>query len=85
MGNIEKRIERLERGAPDPYWTLPARMIIVEPDETEEAAYLRVTGSSMPRDVESKERLIFILLVEPGPDGGPPDPNNPEARCRPRY
>lgn len=79
---FDARLKRLENKMPnDP--GLPVRVTMVAPPETEEEAYLRDRGVALTQDERDRYRHIFILLVDAGPDGGPPDPSNPQARFRP--
>lgn len=83
MSTVKTRIAKLEcTGFFDPP-PLPARTVIVGPRETEAEAYHRTYDEQMPPNVEEIYRMMFILLVEAGPRGGPPDPSDPKARCRP--
>ena len=83
MQSIKNRLSRLEDNTPPISNTLDNRVVIVGPHETEEEAYERQYCEPLTEETEARYRLWFILMVEAGPNGGPPDPNNHEARCQP--
>ena len=73
---MKTRIVKLERTAMFSQPLLPARRVIVEPWETKAEAYQRTYGEQIPTNAEELYRMVFILLVEPGPGGGYlPDPS----------
>jgi len=60
------------------------RVIIVEPDETEAESYLRHFGEPLTPEAEEQYFIMAIMIVEPGINGGPVDPEDRSVRCRPR-